>query len=169
MALAAVNSPIPKCRLCGVRLDAADHRDAGICSMCDSRPEARPFLRGAGRVVPRPRAFTVAEKSLIRRLHAHLPIEELLRILNERLAADTPDAAPFTRAQVQAEIDPLLDASAAHGAWGGLRRVIQDARASGLLASVTPAAVDDFVVLFQLSPAQRTRLQDVLTHVQEGR
>lgn len=167
MALAAVQSVVPKCRLCEITLSGDDNRDARICTMCVRRPEAQPFLRG--RIVPRPRAFTVAEKSLIRRLHAHLPIEELLRILNERLAADSPDAAPFTRAQVQAEIDPLLDASAAHGAWGGLRRVIQDARASGLLASVTPAAVDDFVVIFQLSPAQRTRLQDVLTHVQEGR
>lgn len=168
MALAAINPSIPRCRLCEVILDLQDNREARVCSICVSRPEARSLLRGA-RPVRRPRAFTVAEQSLIRRLHAHLPQDELLRILNERLAADTPDAAPFPMAQLVAEITPLIEATAASGAWGGLRKVIQDARQSGLLQRVTPEAITDFVVLFQLTPAQRTRLQDVITHAQEGR
>lgn len=171
MALAAVVNPIPKCRFCEVVLDADDNREARLCVLCVKRPEARPFLAAAkqARPVRQPRAFTPAERSLIGRLHAHLPADELLRILNERLGADDPDAVPFTSAQLQAEVAPLHEAAAGPGAWGGLRRVIQQARETGVLGLVTADAIADFAVLYQLTSAQRMRLTDVLTHAQEGR
>lgn len=171
MALAAVVNPIPKCRLCKGALYEGDNRAVGLCELCVSRPEARPILAAAKQSKPprQARAFTPAERSLIGRLHAHLPADELLRILNERLGADDPDAVPFTSAQLQAEVAPLHEAAAGPGAWGGLRRVIQQARETGVLGLVTADAIADFAVLYQLTSAQRMRLQDVLTHAQEGR
>lgn len=171
MALPAVVAAAPRCRLCNVVLSAEENPnlEARLCGLCTSRPEARPFLAGARgpQRVRQPRPFTPVERSLIGRLHAHLPAAELLRILNERLAADTPDGVAFTAAQLQAEVAPLLEAAAGAGGWGSLRRVLHQARAEQVLERITPDTIADFAVMFQLTSAQRMRLIDVMTHAKE--
>src|SRR5574341_31048 len=52
-----------------------------------------------------PRPFSAAEKALIRKVHGYMPAQQLLEVLNERLAADLgPDETPHTMEQLYAEI-----------------------------------------------------------------
>ena len=60
-------------------------------------------------------------------------------------------------------------AAVAGGDWGGLRKLLGQARHSGLLASITLQMVDDFSIVFRLSPAQHMRLRDVVKNAQEDR
>ncbi len=179
-------APIPvgeQCVLCRCRLTTPYLIARGLCGSCADRPEARTLPRDAeGRAQrigpPRaqtrfssaraPRPFTHADKALIQRVHGYLPLPELLAILNERLNADAPQCAPYTVEQLHAELrDAITPASTAD--WAGLRQVLSQARRLGLLAQISPQIVDDFAVVFSLSPAQVLRLKDVLAHAKEGR
>ena len=161
MTAAKPNSAPPmKCRLCTCRLSpASDDLDMGLCVDCSGRPEA------ARLGLPQPeqgtgaRAFTPAERSLISKLSGQMPLANLLDLLNERLLADLgPDAAPYTMEQLQAV---SRQASAGSSDWAGLRRAMTQARRNGVLAKITPQVIDDFAVVFALSPAQALRLKEI--------
>lgn len=185
--MAVVNTaPIPigeQCVLCHCRLTTAYLIARGLCGSCADRPEAKRVARdSAGRAMPsRPQAvpppvkpaaapaFGPAAKALIKHMHAYVPAGELLGILNERLVADVgPSAVRFTLEQLQAELQASA-APAEAGDWGGLRKLLADARSKGVLATITATTIDDFAVLFQLSAAQAMTLKDVIQHAKEER
>lgn len=114
-----------------------------------------------------PRAFTPADKALIRKVHGYMPAQQLLELLNERLVADQDVDAPcYTMEQLHAEIGDVAEPAGAHD-WSSLRKLIAKARRDGVLAKVTRQLIDDFAVVYSLSPAQVLRLQDVLLRAQE--
>lgn len=110
-----------------------------------------------------PRPFTPADKSLIKKLHGYMPAQQLLELLNERLAADMgEDETPHTMDQLFAEIGEV-DATPADGNdWSSLRKLIAKARRDRVMDLVNRQVIDDFAVVFSLTPAQVLRLQDVL-------
>lgn len=118
----------------------------------------------------RPRPFTPADKSMIKRLHGFMPAQQLLELLNERLEADRgPEEVKHTMEQLFAEIGEAADEVPADGHdWSSLRKLLAKARRAGTLAAVTSQLIDDFAVVYSLSPAQVLHLQDVLLRAREG-
>lgn len=112
----------------------------------------------------KPRPFTPAEKSLINKVHGFMPAQQLLDILNERLACDLgAEEPPHTMEQLYAEIGEAADSMPDGGHdWSSLRKLIAKARRAGVLNSITRQVIDDFAVVFSLTPGQVLRLQDVL-------
>ena len=119
---------------------------------------------------PQPaRAFTQAEASLIRKVHGYLPPLQLLGILNDRLRNDLgPDAQPYTVEQLHAEIAAMPGARPGgdHG-WAGLRKLLAKAKRAGTLDQIDEHVINDFAVVFSLSPKHLMRLKDILLHPAE--
>jgi hypothetical protein len=115
------------------------------------------------------RAFTPAEKALIRKVHGYMPAQQLLDILNERLACDLgPDEPLHTMEQLYAEIGAAEGVPAGGHDWSSLRKLVANARRDGVLDAVTRQVIDDFAVVFSLSSGQVLRLHDVLLRAKEG-
>jgi hypothetical protein len=113
------------------------------------------------------REFTPAERSLIRKVHGFMPAAQLLGILNDRLQADLgPNVRPYTLDQLHAETSALPGGRVSTD-WTDLRKLLAKARREGLLDSVTNEVIDDFAVLFALSPAQVLRVKDVVISAKE--
>ncbi len=117
----------------------------------------------------RPRQFSAADKSMIKRLHGFMPAQQLLDLLNERLEADRgPEEVKHTMEQLFAEIGEVADEVPADGHdWSSLRKLLAGARKKGLLDQVSSQLIDDFAVVYSLSPGQVLRLQDVLLRAKE--
>ena len=116
------------------------------------------------RLLDQPRPFTAADKSLIAKVHGYMPAQQLLELLNERLAADRgPEEPQYTMEQLRAEIGAASapDAAGEHD-WASLRALLAAARRRGVLKTITRQVIEDFAVVYSLSPAQVLRLQDVL-------
>jgi len=177
--------PSIRCRLCTCILGAEDDDDESLalCAACKRRPEARrlglPQLRdvppsratsglpvpsvGSGPLTPA-REFTEAERALIRKVHGFMPAQQLLALLNERLACDLgPDATPYSMDQLHAQIGSFAAPvpSGGHG-WAAQRKLIAQARKAGVLDAVTEQVIDDFAVVFSLNPKQVLYLRDTL-------
>jgi hypothetical protein len=150
-----------RCRICGCSIDSDLDADRTIlaCGSCKARPEAQRL-----RNPQVSRTFTEAEKSLIRRIHGYLPPLQLLAILNDRLRSDLgPDAAPYTVEQLHAEIAALPGAKpGANHAWAGLRKLLAQAKQAGTLEEINEQVINDFAVVFSLSPKELMRLKDIL-------
>jgi len=163
-----------RCRLCKIRLKPdQDDVVTGVCVDCKDRKEAKR-LRVAtngqppAAAGPPARAFTEPERALIRAMHGYLPAAELLRILNERMTADVGADAPlYTLEQLYEATRGLATARAGADDWTSLRRLLADARTSGLLEHITPTLLEDFAVIFQLTVAQATHIKDVVQHAKE--
>jgi hypothetical protein len=129
-------------------------------------PEARkPTVEKPAPATPaEPPTFTDADKSLIRRIHGFMPQKQLLGILNDRLLATYgTSTAPYTIEQLHAEIATLSTAKPSAGlGWAGLRKVLAQAKASGVLARVDEQVIRDFAIVFSLSPKQLMRLKEIL-------
>lgn len=119
-------------------------------------------------VAKKPKDFTPVERSLIRKVHGYMPAQQLLAVLNERLAADIPGSAPHTMAQLHAEVGAIEVKPAGDHDWSSLRKLVAKARRDGVLDTITTELIDDFAVVFQLSSAQVLRLQDVLLSAKDG-
>ena len=172
----AATQGVEKCRICGVRLDADEDDDFALelCCSCKSRPEARRLgvpvsvaqkQSACNTHAPKSaRLFTDAEKSMIRKLNGLMPGQQLLQILNERLAFDLgPDALPYTMDMLHAEIMGMSPAAPAGGHdWASLRKLLAQARRTGVLGAINTQVIDDFAVVFQLSPKQVLALKDIL-------
>lgn len=158
-----------KCLLCGCNIgrDPDADRKIGACGTCKSRPEARQ-LRSAPEKGGT-RGFTEAEKSLIRKTHGYIPIQQLLGILNERLRNDLgPNAGLYTTEQLHAEIAKVAAPIATNGnGWAALRKLLAQARKDGTLELITAQIIADFAVVFSLTPNQVIRLKDVLLSREE--
>lgn len=127
-------------------------------------------LTEAERKLKQPREFTPGEKALIRRVHGYMPAVQLLGVLNERLVCDQGGGAVLhTMEQLRAEIG-ALPAEALTGAsdWSSLRKLVAQARKSGVLERITREVIDDFAVVYSLSAAQVLRLHDVLLTRNDG-
>lgn len=135
------------------------------------RPPASTSVQASAPTSTRPpaRAFTAGEKSLIRKVHGYMPALQLLGVLNERLSGDQPGATPYTIEQLHAEIGAVAGATPAGGHdWSSLRKLVAQARRSGVLDAIDRQVVDDFAVVYSLSSNQVLRLQDVLLQAKEG-
>jgi hypothetical protein len=176
--------PVPRCKLCSCKLvvGVGDELDRRLCRDCKTRPMPGPSSNGNGHrptaeaanapatmaaasapSLP-PRPFGPADKAIIKSLH-HLPAAQLLELLNARHIDD--GCAPFTMEQLYEEWKAAEADQARSGEWASLRRVISAARRSGLLATITPQLVDDFAVVFSLSPAQHMHVRDVMRSARE--
>lgn len=115
-----------------------------------------------------PRAFTDAEKSLIRKVHGYMPAQQLLELLNERLVAHWgKDETRHTMEQLFAEIGEADAAPAGGHDWSSLRKVLAKAKRAGVLDAVNREVIDDFAIVFSLTTGQVLRLQDVLLRSRE--
>jgi hypothetical protein len=153
--LAAVK---PRCRLCTCLLNTespADDFIGKLCTDCRKRPEAaKPTTARRG--------FTVADKALIGKVHGYMPAQQLLDVLNQRLVADLGEGAEqHTLEQLHEEIREIAPA-ATGGDWAGLRQLIAQARRDGVLDQVSAQTIDDFAIVFSLTPAQVLRVKDVI-------
>ena len=158
---ASANGSGQRCRLCGCRIDGDLDADRTVpaCGSCKARPDARE-----GRKPRAARAFTEADRSLIRKIHGYLPHAQLLGILNDRLRSDLgPDTAPYGMEQLHAEIAALPGSKPAgdHG-WAGLRKLLAQAKRAGTLDRIDEQVINDFAVVFSLSPKHLMRLKDIL-------
>jgi len=156
------------CLLCGCNLGGDPHADRalGACGTCKSRPEARQLNASAPLGA---RGFNEADKSLIRKTHGLIPLQQLLGILNDRLKSDLgPNARPFTAEELHAEIAKVArPALGGPSDWAALRKLLADAKKTGTLARITEEIITDFAVVFQLTPNQVIRLKDVLLSREE--
>ena len=110
------------------------------------------------------REITLAEKSLISKMHGYMPAPQLLGILNERLRFDLGvDAVPYTLDQLKAEIDAnAVTIEDGPDDWVGLRKLLTKARRSGVLEEITEQVINDFAVVYSLNAKQVMHLKDVL-------
>ena len=134
------------------------------CGSCKARPDAHASSKPHAA-----RAFAEADRSLIRKIHGYMPRLQLLGILNDRLRADIgPDAQPYTIEQLHAEIAALPGAKPGgdHG-WAGLRKLLAQARRAGTLDRINEQVINDFAVVFSLSPKHLMRLKDILLQPEE--
>lgn len=154
------------CLLCGCNIESDAKADHTIqaCGSCKSRPEARRL-----RNPPAARGFTDAEKSLIRKIHGYVPARKLLGILNDRLLSDLgPEATPYTAEQLHAEIAAIPGtARSADNSWAALRKLLSTAERDGTLQRISEQVINDFAIVFSLSPKHPMRLKDILLQPRE--
>ena len=150
-----------RCRLCGCGINSDPEADRTIpaCGSCKARPDAR-----GARKPQAARGFTEADRSLIRKIHGYMPRMQLLGILNDRLRSDLgPDAPPYSIEQLHGEIAALPGSKPGgdHG-WAGLRKLLAQAKRAGTLDQINEQVINDFAVVFSLSPKHLMRLKDIL-------
>ena len=149
-----------RCRLCGrINSDPEADRTIPACGSCKARPDAREARKPQAA-----RGFTEADRSLIRKIHGYMPRMQLLGILNDRLRSDLgPDAQPYSIEQLHGEIAALPGSKAGgdHG-WAGLRKLLAQAKRAGTLDQINEQVINDFAVVFSLSPKHLMRLKDIL-------
>jgi hypothetical protein len=136
-----------------------------------SRPMSAATSDGAKTAAPAPtpREFTAADKAIIRRVHAYMSMQQLLGILNTRLAGDVGDrVAPYTLDQLRAEIAGTVGAVPAADDWAGLRKRLAKARRDGVLDQIDEQTIHDFAVVFSLNPRQMLSLKDILLQAEES-
>lgn len=184
-AMAGVLAPSIKCCICGNTLDAVEGDDfeKRLCGVCEERPDAARRVKAAavGRtssttvnLLSPPanagRAFTLADKSLISKLHGYMPHTQLLGILNERLVSDVGQGALlYTKAQLHDEVLAITAANPTAGGapagghdWASLRKILNNAARSGVLEGVTEQVINDFAVVYSLNPKQVLVLKDIV-------
>jgi hypothetical protein len=112
---------------------------------------------------PLARKFTEADKEMIRKLSSLVPAQKLLEILNDRLVADLgSNVVRHTLQDLQAELGADGAVTAGGHNWPELRQVLERSRRAGTLAKVTTQVIDDYAVIFSLSPKQVLVLKDIL-------
>lgn len=120
--------------------------------------------RGVAEPAP-PREFTPADLSMIRKLGRIVQEAQLLEILNQRLLADVGRRVmPYTAEQLsKALLEQQVQADKGGARdWTALRRLLADARRSGVLASIDEQVLEDFAVVFQLTAKQLVDLKDIV-------
>lgn len=112
-----------------------------------------------------PREFTPADLSMIRKLGRIMPEAQLLEILNQRLLADVGRRVmPYTTEQLSKALSDQQAQADKGGArdWTALRRLLADARRSGVLDAINEQVLEDFAVVFQLTAKQLVDLKDIV-------
>jgi hypothetical protein len=170
-----------KCRICRCHLNASEDDDMTnlVCSSCKTRPEARRLgihlfqastssEKKTGVISPlkSAREFTAAEKGLIRKVHGYMPAQQLLAILNERLACDLgPDAVHYSMEQLHAEIGSGVPVNG-HD-WASLRKLLANAERAGILGAIDEQVINDFAVVYSLNQKQVLVLKDIILQARE--
>lgn len=115
------------------------------------------------------RTFTAAEKGLIKKVHGFMPAQQLLDILNERLACDLGrEAVPYTMDQLYAEIGGGEGVSPVGGHdWPSLRKLLSKADHNGVLDAIDEQVINDFAVVFSLNQKQVLVLKDIVLQAKE--
>jgi hypothetical protein len=185
------------CRLCtfALKREDGDDLEAGLCSSCKRSPDAtalelaaattasapavaaaEPFAHmvtavTGGKLPVPPRAFSEADRALIRRIGAFMAPQKLLNILNERLACDIgSDDVAFTMDQLTAAIQEAHgggDPTALGRDWPSIRKLLAQARRAGVLDQVNEQVISDFAVVFQLNAKQVVELKDIVLGAKE--
>lgn len=182
------------CRLCDFALKREDGDDviAGLCASCKNSPEAedlalprqapgaptpiQPFANlvasVTGAKLPLPaRAFSEADRALIRRIGAFMPAQKLLDILNERLTCDLgTDESLFTMDQLSAALQEAHgggDPTSLGRDWPSVRKLLAQARRAGVLDQINEQVINDFAVVFQLNAKQVVELKDIVLGAKE--
>lgn len=93
-----------------------------------------------------------------------MPARQLLGILNDRLLSDLgPEATPYTEDQLHAEIAAIpRTGRPTDTSWAALRKLLARAERDGTLRRVSEQVINDFAVVFSLSPKHVMRLKDIL-------
>ena len=165
-----------KCRLCRCKLESGGDHDFSreLCGSCKLRPEARRLgivgplsparVEGINRASKSAPSFTAAEKALIQKVHGYMPAQQLLGVLNERLACNLgPDAVLYTMDQLYAEIGDASGAVPDGGHdWASLRKLLARAQEAGVLDAITEQVINDFAVVFSLNQKQVLVLKDII-------
>lgn len=121
---------------------------------------------------PPPPEINPAEKALIKRLHGVMSAAKLLELLNERRAADREsNTLRLTAEQLQAEITTVADLPSVSAGtdWAGLRKLLAEARRSGVLDAIDEQVLNDFAVVFSCSPKQLVSLKEIVLGAKEDR
>lgn len=158
-----------RCQLCANAMSSKDGDDLelGACARCvATRPAKVEELRRradskAGATAGSGQEFNEAEKALITRLGGLTPLPKLLQLINDRRQADKPGSPLFTIQQLQDEHDRITSRPTDSG-WVVMRRLLRDARETGVLQKVTAEVIDDFAIVYQLTRGQVLHLKDVL-------
>jgi len=184
-AMARPSDCTETCCICGAGLNAeeGDDFEKRLCGDCELRPDAarRVKASSAGRASTKVvngfpenrnagRSFTAADKSLISKLHGHMPTRRLLDVLNDRLVCDIGDGALlYTMNQLHAEIAAFTAANPASGAapagghdWASLRKIMSKAVRDGVLEQISEQVINDFAVVYSLNPKQVIVLKDIV-------
>lgn len=113
-----------------------------------------------------PEPFNDADLSMIKKVGRFMQPDTLLDILNERLIADQGRRAPrHTMDQLKQALQQAHGEALAGGAardWLSMRRLLAQARQSGVLNDINEQVIDDFAVVFQLNPKQVVQLKEIL-------
>lgn len=113
-----------------------------------------------------PSPFTEADLSMIKKVGRFMQPDTLLDILNERLIADQGRRVPrHTIEQLKQALQQAHGEALASGGardWLSLRRLLAQARQSGVLQAINEQVIDDFAVVFQLNPKQVVQLKEIL-------
>jgi len=160
-----------RCRLCASALSSKDGDDLEIggCARCKVKKPAK-FAELQKRAAPTggrssaataEHQFNDAEKALITRLGGLTPLPKLLQLINDRRQSDKPGSPLFTIQQLQDEHDRITSRPTDSG-WVVMRRLLRDARETGVLQKVTAEVIDDFAIVYQLTRGQVLHLKDVL-------
>jgi hypothetical protein len=174
-----------RCRACGssVGHGYGDDLARQICGYCITQPLGKHLLArdamqksatSASRVVIdgkvlEPKAFTPAEKSMIRRLWTLMPAQQLLDILNDRLQADRGEAVVLhTMAQLEEEIGPAMPRPERPGDWAGMKKLLAHAARQGILGRISEQVIEDFAVVWSLNSKQVVTLKDIVLAAKEG-
>ena len=151
---------VSRCRLCNCALspDIGDDPVHRLCGSCKSHPKAAKFLKDAG---PAPRDFTTADRSLISSLGTTIPPRQLLDVLNARMHADLgTNASDYTLDQLEKALGTRRKPQEIDRA--GMRRLLIEAARIGLLDRITSEVIEDFGVIFSLTPGQLTHVRDAI-------
>uniref|UniRef100_UPI003BEEDDBE hypothetical protein n=1 Tax=Burkholderia arboris TaxID=488730 RepID=UPI003BEEDDBE len=109
-----------------------------------------------------PGLFSDAEMVLIRRIHGVLPPAQLLDLLNARRVADRGAHAPALRLDQLLRTIATLAQPPAESGWSALRKLVEQARVSGVLDAVNAQVIDDFAIVYSLNARQVVTLKDIL-------
>ena len=139
---------------------------AGLVAAVTGEHPPMPTAAAPSGRLARARPFSDADLAMIRKIGAFMPEQKLLDILNERLACDLgSDEVPYTLEQLTAAIQEAHGASnpvALGRDWPSLRKLLAQARRSGVLDQINEQVIDDFAVVFQLNAKQVVELKDIV-------
>jgi len=153
-----------KCRLCRCKLESGGDHDFSRELFGIVGPLSPARVEGINRASKSAPSFTAAEKALIQKVHGYMPAQQLLGVLNERLACNLgPDAVLYTMDQLYAEIGDASGAVPDGGHdWASLRKLLARAQEAGVLDAITEQVINDFAVVFSLNQKQVLVLKDII-------
>jgi hypothetical protein len=114
-----------------------------------------------------PRSFSIAEKSLIKKVHGFMSAQQLLDLLNDRLVSGHGEnAILYTMDQLYSEIGESGPSGALD--WPAMRKLIDKAERDGVLNLINEQLIEDFAVVYSLNSKQVLVLKEIILDAKEG-